>query len=154
MTSSHRGYKIKMLLAVAWLLLGCTTSAYDDFLSSALASSVPLAGCYLLRLRACIDTMAYVQIVSDSVKTCIADLLVSGLVLHCRLHKGMHYDPSCTIVDELTSAEYTLLGGPSARAASALQLVMCKVVIGQGALCRNMLRQRTNLSVSFSLDLQ
>ncbi len=61
--------------------------------------------------------MAYVQIVFDTVTTCIADLLVSGLVLHCCLQKGTHYDPICATMDDLTCAEYTLLGRPSALAA-------------------------------------
>ncbi len=91
----------------------------DDFLSTAFAASVPLVGCCLLRLRACIpiNTMAYVQIVYDAVTICIADLLVSGLVLHCCVQQGMHYDPIRTTMDELTSAKCTLLGDQPARAA-------------------------------------
>ena len=112
MTSAHRACKIK-------LLLGCATYAYDAFLSTAFAAPVPLVGCCLLRFWACIpiDTMAYVQIAFDIVTICIADFLLSGLVLHCCLHKGMHYDPSCTTIDELTSAKGTLLGDLSALAA-------------------------------------
>ena len=72
-----------------------------------------------VKLRACIpvDTMAYVQTVFGTVTTCIADLLVFGLVLHCCLHKRLHYDPICTTTNEVTSARCTLLGEPSARAA-------------------------------------